>query len=55
MLCAAAGVTQTLQYTDYVDPFYRLALLSYRSKLQNMEVVKVGCGLTQIRVCWAVW
>lgn len=34
--------TQTLLYTHDVDPYYKLALLSYRSKLQNMELVKVG-------------
>jgi len=33
---------QTLLHTRDVDPYYKLALLSYRSKLQNAELLQVG-------------
>lgn len=33
---------QALRYTKDVDPYYKLALLSYRSKLENTELVQVG-------------
>lgn len=33
---------QTLKFTNDVDPYYKLALLSYRSKLANLEILKVN-------------
>eukprot|EP00775_Hariotina_reticulata_P005613 gene5613-5851_t len=31
---------QTLKYTHDVDPYYQLALLSYRSKLENARIAQ---------------
>jgi hypothetical protein len=33
---------QALRFTRDVDPYYKLALLSYRSKLENLELLQVG-------------
>jgi hypothetical protein len=40
---------QSLQFTRDVDPYYKLALLSYRSKLENLELLQVGnCKCLQV-------
>jgi hypothetical protein len=41
---------QSLQFTRDVDPYYKLALLSYRSKLENLELLQVRAGHV---LCWA--
>jgi hypothetical protein len=33
---------QTLRFTKDVDPYYKLALLSYRSKLENAHIAQVS-------------